>query len=223
MKLAPVTRLAATLSADIGLLALTRPNLGQFVRELSAPHEAVRRDGADTVAAHVATGALCGVLCWLALGLTAALLAYVPGALGAWARRTSCLVLPATMRRFVAGAAGLGVFVAPVSALAGTAAAAPLPSPLVPISAPSSGGQLPAPVIPAVRPPVSTGSPPTAVIVRPGDSLWRIAARSLGDTATPAAIAATWPSWYAANRAVIGGDAALLSPGQVLRPPEATS
>ncbi|MEO7981021.1 MAG: hypothetical protein ABI807_09045 [Sporichthyaceae bacterium] len=57
------------------------------------------------------------------------------------------------------------------------------------------------------------------VVVRRGDSLWEIAARHLGADAGPAEVAAEWPRWYAANRAVIGGDPDLLRPGQRLAPP----
>ncbi len=57
------------------------------------------------------------------------------------------------------------------------------------------------------------------VVVRRGDSLWEIAARHLGADAGPAEVAAEWPRWYAANRAVIGGDPDLLRPGQRLVPP----
>src|SRR4051794_28361281 len=50
---------------------------------------------------------------------------------------------------------------------------------------------------------------PTAagrVVVRPGDSLWRISERAL-PPATPAAqIALTWPRWWTANRTVVGPD-----------------
>jgi nucleoid-associated protein YgaU len=61
--------------------------------------------------------------------------------------------------------------------------------------------------------------PPAAVVVRRGDTLWGIAARHLGGRATPEAVAAEWPRWYAANRAVVGPDPHLILPGQRLRPP----
>jgi hypothetical protein len=60
------------------------------------------------------------------------------------------------------------------------------------------------------------------VTVSPGDSLWLIAARRLDPDATPAQVAAAWPRWYAANRAVIGDDPALIRPGQVLAAPPPT-
>lgn len=54
------------------------------------------------------------------------------------------------------------------------------------------------------------------VVVRRGDTLWSIAARSLGAQATDQDVAEAWPSWYAANRATIGEDPDLLLPGQQL-------
>ena len=57
------------------------------------------------------------------------------------------------------------------------------------------------------------------VVVRRGDTLWDIAARGLGPSASVADIAASWPGWYAANRSTIGPDPDLILPGQLLRPP----
>ena len=66
--------------------------------------------------------------------------------------------------------------------------------------------------------------PGRQVVVAPGDSLWALAERSLqvrGRAApSAAAIAATWPLWWAANREAIGGDDPdLLLPGTHLRSP----
>lgn len=58
------------------------------------------------------------------------------------------------------------------------------------------------------------------VIVRPGDSLWSIAAAHLPDDATPARIDAAWRAWYRANRDVIGPNPNLVIPGQVLHAPD---
>ncbi len=58
------------------------------------------------------------------------------------------------------------------------------------------------------------------VVVRRGDTLWGLVHRHLGAGATEAEVAAVWPRWYAANRAVIGADPDLLLPGQVLRVPD---
>lgn len=57
------------------------------------------------------------------------------------------------------------------------------------------------------------------IVVHRGDTLWSIAARHLGPDATSADIDLQWRRWFAANRAVIGTDASLILPGQLLRPP----
>lgn len=78
---------------------------------------------------------------------------------------------------------------------------------------------------PATAPPgagttrVPTAVPTATVAVRPGDSLWLIAARRLGAGSDARSVASAWPRWYAANRDVIGDDPALITPGQVLHAP----
>ena len=57
------------------------------------------------------------------------------------------------------------------------------------------------------------------MVVQRGDTLWDIAARSLGPDATDTDVAAEWPRWYAANRDLIGSDPDLLLPGQELLAP----
>ncbi|MGB8651260.1 MAG: LysM domain-containing protein, partial [Mycobacteriales bacterium] len=57
------------------------------------------------------------------------------------------------------------------------------------------------------------------VRVRPGDSLWSLAAAALGPTASDPQIARSWPRWWAANRAVIGTDPDLIQVGTQLIPP----
>lgn len=60
-----------------------------------------------------------------------------------------------------------------------------------------------------------------AVTVRPGDTLWSIAAANLGPSATTAEIDTEWRAWYAANRATIGMNPDLIFPGQTLAVPTA--
>lgn len=85
---------------------------------------------------------------------------------------------------------------------------------------PPPGGGL---LVKEVRESRSIMTPATAeIIVRPGDSLWAIAARHLGPQATDVQIAEAWPHWHAANRDLIGDNPDLLQPGQALRPPAAT-
>ncbi|MGJ7440307.1 LysM peptidoglycan-binding domain-containing protein [Aquipuribacter sp. MA13-6] len=54
------------------------------------------------------------------------------------------------------------------------------------------------------------------VVVRAGDTLWDLAAEHLGPGATDDEVARAWPSWWQANRAVVGDDPDLLLPGQRL-------
>jgi Tfp pilus assembly protein FimV len=69
--------------------------------------------------------------------------------------------------------------------------------------------------------PPTRGEQPTGntVTVRPGDSLWLIAARRLGPDPSTVEIAEAWPQWYAANKQLIGSDPDLIRPGQVLHAP----
>lgn len=71
--------------------------------------------------------------------------------------------------------------------------------------------------------PVAAASPnperPEPVIVRTGDTLWAIAARSLPTGATDAEIARACAQWHEANRDVIGHDPNLIFPMQRLVPP----
>jgi resuscitation-promoting factor RpfA len=105
---------------------------------------------------------------------------------------------------------------------------ASVPAPIWPSStgptpaAPAIGStpkQAPAPAPHATRP--ATASPAHGVDVRAGDCLWLIASRRLGPAASAADVAAEWPRWYAANKAVIGADPAVIRPGEVLQPPAA--
>ncbi|HWJ10185.1 MAG TPA: LysM peptidoglycan-binding domain-containing protein [Nocardioides sp.] len=60
---------------------------------------------------------------------------------------------------------------------------------------------------------------PSTVRVRPGDSLWAIAARTLGPDATPADLTSYWHRIHALNASAVGADPDLLHPGQQLRLP----
>jgi resuscitation-promoting factor RpfA len=104
----------------------------------------------------------------------------------------------------------------PGSELAGNEAAtgrATKPNPV-----PPSVVDAPLPTTPA--PPLDPNpQAPSSVVVRPGDSLWRITGERLGPLATDHRIAVAWPYWYRANRRVIGGDPSLLRPGERLTAP----
>lgn len=57
------------------------------------------------------------------------------------------------------------------------------------------------------------------VTVRPGDSLWAIAAGHLGRGASHTDIEHAWRSWWHTNRSTIGADPHLIRPGQTLHSP----
>ena len=156
--------------------------------------------------------------------------------------------VPGALRRLAATAVGVGVL-AGAGAGAASAAPAPVTvavAPLVP-SWPAEATPAPTPA-PGTGGPAqgSTGAPSGAdagarpgrttvapeplrgaggeqagevVVVEPGDCLWRIAAEHLPPGAGAARVAAEWPRWWAANRAVVGDDPDLVLPGQHLRAP----
>ena len=84
-----------------------------------------------------------------------------------------------------------------------------------------TGLQLPDRPVAAAPPPAAAppAADPAAVVVRRGDTLWAIAARSLPPGASAADIAHACGQWHAANRDVIGDDPNLIFPMQRLAPP----
>ncbi|MEO7260559.1 MAG: LysM domain-containing protein [Jatrophihabitantaceae bacterium] len=90
--------------------------------------------------------------------------------------------------------------------------------PAVPATGPGHTAAAPKPAAskPANPRPQESGD---RVSVRPGDSLWSIAARRLGAAPTATRIQAEWPRWYAVNRQLIGADPDLLRPGASLLAP----
>jgi hypothetical protein len=176
----------------------------------------------------------------------------VPGYLGRVGQGIARRVLPGAVYRLAAGAAGVGVLLTPVTAVAAHPNCAELPSsavgatpvisrptPITPswptdraadsdrtVSSPAWPVSPVTSVVPA-RPssaPTRTASVATRVVVRPGDSLWSIADAHLAGPRTDSRVAAAWPRWYAANRHLIGADPDHIDPGQILRPPrEGTS
>lgn len=240
---------------DLIALVTLRPHVGQLRAGLGRPAAWLTADP-DAALGQLAAACVWLAAVWVALGLTAAFASRLPGRPGRIAARGYRALLPRTLRGLLAGSAGLGVLLAPISALA-----APAPSPAsigaeaAPSLAPPAWPVLPSPTAPASEPPAPT-APPTApaastnpvpstppastpvpstppatrppssdagVRVRPGDSLWLIAARRLGPDASAADIADSWPRWYAANREAIGRDPDLLHTGEVLHPPHGGS
>lgn len=227
---------------DAAVLAGTWPDPAALRQATAHPSAWCAAVGADRAASVVVGGALWMVALWLAVGLLAAVVACLPGAAGRAAGGLSDLLLPVVVQRAIAAVAGAGVLLAPIAASAhtggigrsqqytpsSTSASAPsIPAPGWPTDGPPTGSPT-APAPPARTGPggTTTPTPPTAgparnrpVVVRPGDSLWLIAARRLGPAATTTQISAQWPRWYAANRARIGSDPDVIHPGEALQPP----
>lgn len=109
-------------------------------------------------------------------------------------------------RGLVAAAAGTASAASAVT-VSSAASASPVPAQGRPVPAPTAGAVVRAHV-------------PATYVVRAGDSLWVIAARQLGPGASDAQIAAEWPRWYRANRAVIGSNPSLLLVGMRLVVPD---
>ena len=118
-------------------------------------------------------------------------------------------VAPRLLRRALfAGTAG-ALALAPVQAERGIAPSGPPQHDVAGLRLPDR------PVAAVPRAPTA----PAVVVVRPGDTLWAIAARSLPAGATNAEIAHACARWHAANRDVIGADPHLIFPTQRLHPP----
>jgi hypothetical protein len=104
----------------------------------------------------------------------------------------------------------------PLDPSAGTKAAGPSPT-----STPTASTASTVPGQPTTQAkPARPAKPAEATVpVRPGDSLWTIAAAELDPAATDQQIAVAWPYWYRANRSLIGRDPNLLRPGTRLSRP----
>jgi len=172
---------------------------------------------ADVV--RVATWFAAALALWLAVGVGAALAAHLRGRAATLAR----LVLagyPPALRRLVTLTAGAVLGVGAM-APAGLADDRPVRPPVVATATP--------PVEPLDWPTANTSRQPTPrsdagrpVLVRTGDTLWSIAAAALsrgGRTPDATVVSASWPRWWAANRATVGADPNVISPGTVLIPP----
>jgi LysM domain len=131
--------------------------------------------------------------------------------------------------RLIAGLCGLGLTMSPVASFADGAQPRARHEPdrgsgtYSSTVRPSLDG-LPMPDLPAQRSPLRTvdrfrlrdGGP---VTVRPGDTLWRIAAVHLPAQAADVEIRAAVERWHARNRSVIGPDPDLIFPGMQLEQP----
>ena len=179
---------------------------------------------------------------WLGLGMTLSALSTLPGAVGHACKRLAGRIAPAAVRKVVAFVLGttLTAALVPGSAVADTGHGAPGPAVVAaarhvmgdlldaapdpsfrfvshPVHDPHDMEAAPPPTWSPERP--VAPSPTDGIVVHRGDTLWSIAARHLEPTATAADIDAECHRWFAANREVIGDDANLILPGQLLSPP----
>jgi len=218
--------------ASIGvLLATLTPDLATMARTLSSAQRTVDLDGPDAL---VLSGAgLLGwvVWAWGGLGLVLTAATALPGAAGALSGWLVGAVLPAGVRRTAALALGLGLGVAtpllssavgPLGTPASAAVSDDAPSGVPDWPTSTGSNERPGvPDWPASSPPAAS---PASHVVVPGDCLWDIALARLltssGGPPTDGEVARSVADWWTANRTVIGADADLLLPGQVLEPPD---
>ncbi|MFL6240059.1 MAG: LysM peptidoglycan-binding domain-containing protein [Actinomycetes bacterium] len=171
-----------------------------FVRSLRAA-------GPDAAVVQAATLGAWACLGWVALISALVTVSRLPGLSGRVATALVRRAAPAALRRALEAALGITVLAMPCGpALSG---------PVNPFAVADVQPPVPTWPVPSLDRPASSGD----YVVQPGDCLWAIARRQLGDGATTRAIALTWPQWYAANRASIGPDPNVLRPGQRLRVP----
>lgn len=227
------------------LLLLTAPGPATAVRQLGEPGPLPDQTAPLVALLALAAWALTG---WLLVALLVTAGAHLPGVAGRVLAASARRLAPAVVRRAVEVALGLGVAVGASGVPAAGADPAPaaasvrlavapavdpdsvpaLPSLDWPVAAGAGGG------VPGARRPAGAITHRKApVVVRPGDSLWRLAERDLlarsaatrsaatRSAAAPTAreVARAWPAWWVANRDVIGDDPHLIHPGTRLRPP----
>lgn len=230
----PFLGVGAGCAASLGLAWAAVRVSSTLVAELARPGPASPPDALALVCASAALM----VASWLSACTLLALLESLPGWLGETAGALARRVTPAAARRWAAVLLGasIGGVLWPGPAVADTPPHATSASRSWAAreawsgaeggsgarTRSSSDGILRSPGwSPSVDNQVEHVSGPE-VLVRPGDTLWGLAARSLGAEASAATVAEEWPRWYAVNRAVIGPDPDLLLPGQRLRTPRYT-
>ncbi|ACZ31518.1 hypothetical protein Xcel_2503 [Xylanimonas cellulosilytica DSM 15894] len=224
--------------AFLGLAVVTAAGAGMRWR---AGEAAVRMVAPVLVQKLVRAGIGVGVGTGLALTPTAALAAPTSAVVSVAAGAGSVIATEAGSAEGAAAAGGISTGVdlswTPTATAPSTAGPRPVtsqaaaPAEVAPSEAPveaASAEPALAAAPPADEPPVRSetvsrtvrSTPPdgTVVVLR-GDTLWGIAARWLGGDPTDAEVMAATVRWHEANRDVIGDDADVILPGQILSPP----
>ncbi len=227
--LRPTATLALLMATSVLLLQL-RPSsirMGARLPEL-LDHAPTDSHAVDQLGLLLATLGSWLALGWLGLGVTLVFASRLPGAMGRVARRTARALLPHAIRSAIAAVLSMSV-------IAGSTSQAWAAEGAGPHSDPSSVAVVPFdldwPMSPSVdttsKTPTDGRSPASVladdVVVRRGDTLWRIAAEHLPPDATSPTIAEAWPLWWRANYSTIGDDPSYLEPGQRLKNPRSVS
>jgi nucleoid-associated protein YgaU len=249
LPLAPhLRRLVTGVVTAVAVVGLS-PQWSDLDRAARNPAGWLTATGTDEAAAAVAGLIIWLLAGWVALALTLSVLAAFAGSGADACRHCAEAMLPRSLRSLLITATATSLMLGPVASASAspaalvtgpappkavatatgiaTAAAAADPIPW-PVTSPAPGPPILKPLPPAKphRPGRQVQPEPAAeprVTVRPGDSLWLIAAHRLTDSGTPAEaeqIAQAWPRWYQANRSSIGEDPDLIRPGlKLLAPP----
>ena len=190
--------------------------------------------GTDAGAMLAGLAAVAGWVVALRLSVTAVAVAAaaLPGGFGRWGRKVATAWSPALARGMVRVALGVAVATGPLIAQGAASADPPGYPTLDRIN--SGPAMTPAPAAPAApaappsrprrdHPGATVGSADQGaghvVLVRPGDTLWGIAAAHLPAGHSQAQVAQAWPRWYEANRQSIGPDPDQIRAGTRLVPP----
>ena len=247
----PSTRISVPLAVGAAALLVAAPTPAAALRALGVLRDAPVPPPADSDPTGLVVAVLAllawALITWLATGLALVCLGRLPGLTGRVAAAVAAQALPTALRRSLEIALGASLALGTVGAAPALAAVS---SPAAgPSTGSSSGpvavvnldwpGQASVPADPtsassarpaaAVRPATAPGVR-AGLVVQPGDTLWSLAKRSLQVASgsgrssvdpTDAQVATAWPSWWAANRAVIGDDPDLLRPGTALVTPPA--
>lgn len=228
----PHWRAAALVLTDAAVVSVLQPDWATVIPHLRSPRTWLATEGMDGVSGDLAMSALWLLSLWLALGILLSTLSHLPGAGGRVCAVAVRLTLPRWARRYLVTLTGVTLVFAPLESSLAAAMTAP-PSAAVAVAVvtqdvsttehPDTTDTPGWPMTPAASPPEAPQDEAT-VTVRPGDSLWLIAARhnfAAADQAPPsqADIAAECQRWYAANMATIGKDPDLIRPGLHLHAP----
>lgn len=185
------------------------PWAAEPVRALVAAHRAGQQPTFESLLLACAGGAALVCAGWLLVAVATGALEALTGSAPALARRLTPLAVRRTVLLACGAAVGSAALVAPATAdtaETGPAASATMLTGL-PLPDRTTGPLLTGAVRHDVAP---------YYVVRPGDSLWRIAAHLLAPASPDGDVAEATRALYRVNRTAIGADPDLLLPGQHL-------